>query len=61
MAAVVDILKEVNPKIVSENRLQPLSSQSVPRSTDQIDQVLAEAQDVCRIKGRFIVARRAPA
>ena len=58
VAAIVDILEEVHPISVAEDRLQPLPAQSVSRSTYQIEQVLAEAQDVCRIKSRFIVARR---
>ena len=58
VAAVVDIFEEVNPISFAQDRLQPLPPQFVARAADQVDQVPAQTQDVCRIESRFIVAWR---
>src|SRR2546423_3399220 len=58
MAAIIDILQEMNSKLFAQHRLQPVPSQLVARGTDQVDQILAKSQNVCRIEGGLVVAWR---
>src|ERR1700737_2378230 len=58
MAAMINILEKMNPKFVAQNRLQPMSPQFIACGADQVNQVLTETQNVCCIKGRFIIAWR---
>ena len=58
MAAKIDIFEEMDPMFVTENRLQPMPPQLVAGGADQVDQVLTETQNVCCIKGWFIIAWR---
>src|SRR3974377_1935173 len=56
MAAVIDVLEKMDPKLLPQNRLKPASAQFVARGADKVDQIPAETKHVCCIEGRLIVA-----
>ena len=55
MTSIINILEEMHSKFVAQNCLQPISTQLVAGSTNQINQITAQSQDIGCIEGWFIV------
>src|SRR6516164_11665547 len=58
VAAEIYVLEEMDSVFIAQYALQPFAAHFIARGADEINQVLAETKDVCRIEGRLVVARR---